>query len=308
MGGRADGGEGTLCPVFSHPACFEHSAGSGHPEAPARLQAIKARITASDPASWRSAYPASATPILRVHPAEYLDSLEAFIGQGGGHLDADTVANARSWDAALGAVGAALAAVHSSLEGQPAFAAVRPPGHHALADRPMGFCLLGNVVIAAREAQALGAERVLIADWDVHHGNGTQALVQSDPSIHFVSMHQWPHWPFSGAAIERGIGNVFNLPMRAGLAPERYLEAFWGGVVAATNGWRPDAILISAGFDSMQGDLLGGFTLEPAHFAQWVGRFRATFPDVPIAALLEGGYVPSRLADGVLAVAEALGG
>ena len=295
-----------ICPVFSHPACFEHSAGSGHPEAPARLHAVKAAVAAADPSAWHSVPAASAAPILRVHPAEYLDSLEAFIRQGGGRLDADTGANARSWDAALGAVGAALAAVRSSLGGRPAFAAIRPPGHHALADRPMGFCLLGNIVIAAREAQALGAERVLIVDWDVHHGNGTQALVESDPSIRFVSMHQWPHWPFSGAANERGVGNVFNLPMRAGLAPERYVEALWGSVLAATRGWPPDAILISAGFDSMQGDLLGGFTLEPEHFCLWVDRFRTDFPKIPIAAFLEGGYVPSRVADGVLAVARAL--
>ena len=297
---------GNVCPVFSHPACFEHSAGSGHPEGPARLDAIKSRLIAADPASWVPVEPASIAPILRVHPAEYLQRLEAFIRQGGGRLDADTAVNVRSWDAALGAVGAALAAVHSSVAGRPAFAAIRPPGHHALADRSMGFCLFGNIVIAAREAQALGAARVLIVDWDVHHGNGTQALVEADPSIRFISMHQWPHWPFSGAATERGVGNVFNLPMRAGLAPEQYLEALWGGVIAATDGWRPDAILVSAGFDSMHGDLLGGFTLEPGHYATWIERLRSTFPEVPLAALLEGGYVPDRVADGVLAVAEAL--
>src|SRR5690606_8601601 len=210
--------------------------------------------------------------VERVHPSSYLDKLASIAAEGGGRLDAETKMNAASWDAALGSAGAALAALDSALAGVPAFAAGRPPGHHALVETAMGFCLLGNVVIAAREAKARGAEQVLIVDWDVHHGNGTQALVEDDPSIRFISLHQWPHWPFSGAADERGVGNIFNLPMRAGLEPARYVEAVWDAIVGATEGWTPDAILISAGFDSMYGDPLGGFTLEPEHYADWIVR------------------------------------
>jgi len=258
------------------------------------------------PGSLRESLPAPRDAVLRVHPAAYLDQLEAVARTGGARLDPDTVMNRRSWDAALHAAGAALGAVASAFAGSPAFAAVRPPGHHAGESTPMGFCLLSNVVIAAREAQARGAARVLIVDWDVHHGNGTQSLVERDPAIRFVSMHQWPHWPFTGSTEERGVGNITNLPMRAGLPPQRYQEALWDGIVAVTEDWRPSAVLVSAGFDSMRGDLLGGFTLEPEHYAEWILRLRERFPSAPLAAVLEGGYVPHRLADGVVAVAQAL--
>ncbi|MEZ4457720.1 MAG: histone deacetylase [Gemmatimonadales bacterium] len=296
-----------LCPVYYHPASLDHLIAPKHPESPARLRAVLDRIRARDPGAIREAPRASREAVRRVHPDEYLDRLHAVAEQGGGQLDADTGMNGASWEAALGAVGAVLAAVDSALGGRPAFAAVRPPGHHALAGRAMGFCLLANVVIGARAVQARGVERVLIVDWDVHHGNGTQALVENDPSIRFVSLHQWPHWPFSGSRDEKGVGNVFNVPMRAGLDPDRYVEGLWQAVERATTGWTPGAILISAGFDSMRGDLLGGFTLEPEHYGLWVDRLRNRFQDAPIAAAMEGGYVPYRLAEGVETVAEALG-
>ncbi len=305
MTSPADGG-GRLAPVFSHPSCFAHDPGGHHPESPGRLRAIRDAVQAADPAGWQEVGAANLDSLLRVHPREYLDGLAELSAKGGGRLDRDTVINEASWEAALGGAGAVLAALDSALKGEPAFAAVRPPGHHALADRAMGFCLVANVVVAAREAQSRGRDRVLILDWDVHHGNGTQALIEDDSSVRFVSMHQWPHWPFSGGADERGVGNVFNLPLRAGLPPDRYLETFWAGVERATTDWTPDLILISAGFDSMRGDLLGGFTLEPEHYAEWVIRLLARFEEVPLAAVLEGGYVPRRLAAGVVAVAEAL--
>jgi acetoin utilization deacetylase AcuC-like enzyme len=260
----------------------------------------------SIPVDWVEA--ASLEPILQVHPPEYLEILGEVSLGGGGALDADTVLNPASWEAALGAVGAVLAAVeHAHTTGAAAFAAVRPPGHHALRARAMGFCLLANAVIAARYAQqVLDRRRVLIIDWDVHHGNGTQALVESDPTIRFVSLHEWPAYPGTGAASERGVGNVFNLPRPAGLPAANYVDDLRQGVLAATDHWTPDLILISAGYDSMDGDPLGGFTLEPGHYAELVIGFRERCPDVPIALVLEGGYAPARVAEGVMATLKAL--
>lgn len=300
------GAASPLCPVFTHPRCLDHSAGLQHPESPARLRSVLDALSGADPGALGVVEPPPLDLIERVHPREYLDRLAAVSAAGGGALDPDTRMNEWSWEAALGAAGAAIAAIRSALAGQPAFAAVRPPGHHALREAAMGFCLLANAVIAAREAQEQGAERVLILDWDVHHGNGTQALVETDPTIRFISLHQWPHWPFSGAVSERGVGNVFNLPMRAGLDPSAYVEAVWSAVERATADWLPNAIVISAGFDSMRGDVLGGFTLEAEHYAEWVARIRTRFPEVPVAATLEGGYVPSRLAAGVVATCRSL--
>ena len=257
------------------------------------------------PVQWASSAPLQS--VVRVHPREYLDMLSTFSQQGGGMLDADTVLNRASWEAALGAAGAVLAAVshahHTSAHG---FAAVRPPGHHALASRAMGFCLLANVVIGAREAQSLGRERILIVDWDVHHGNGTQALIEHDPTIRFVSLHQWPAYPGTGRAEERGVGNVFNLPRSPGLPPLRYVDDLREALFRATEGWTPSMVFISAGYDSMTGDPLGGFTLEPEHYAQVVGSLRPRCPDVPIVAVLEGGYAPARVAEGVVATLKAL--
>jgi acetoin utilization deacetylase AcuC-like enzyme len=225
-------------------------------------------------------------------------------------VDEDTTLNGASWRAVLGAVGAGLAAVehaHAHDAAGHAFAAVRPPGHHALADRAMGFCLVNTVVVTARHAQALGRGRILIVDWDVHHGNGTQALVEHDASVRYVSLHQWPWYPGTGAADERGVGNVFNVPRPAGLPPERYVADLWEAIEAATTGWTPDIVFVSAGFDAMRGDPLGGFTLAPEHYADLTHRLRERLPRAPLVGLLEGGYVPARLAEGVAAHVAALG-
>lgn len=278
-----------------------------HPEAPARLDAVLARL-ATEPAATISMPPqAERDALLTVHPEPYLLMLEALSRRGGGAIDADTVLNESSWQAATAAAGAAIAAVRHAHSGSGnAFAAVRPPGHHASAAQAMGFCLLNNVVIAAREAQRLGRPRVLIVDWDVHHGNGTQALVEHDASVRFVSMHQSPWWPGTGAASERGVGNVFNVPLPPGQAPERYVDALWAAVTAATDAWPPDFILVSAGFDAMRGDPLGGFTLEPPHYADLTTRLRERHPGVPLVGVMEGGYIPARLAEGVAAHVRAL--
>jgi len=170
----------------------------------------------------------------------------------------------------------------------------------------MGFCFVNNVVVAARQAQALGASRVLIVDWDVHHGNGTQALVERDPTIRFVSMHQYPWYPGTGAADERGVGNVFNVPRPPGLPRSQYVADLLEATDAALRDWTPDALLISAGFDSLDGDPLGGFTLLPDDITTWTDALRARMKDRPVIAVLEGGYRLDLLAGGAVALVRAL--
>ncbi len=294
-------------PVFTHPDSLLHDPGPGHPERPERLRAIL-HVLASEPAAERRESPEAPVELLEsVHAATYLRRLRNTAEQGGGVLDADTTMSADSWRAALRSAGGAVAAVEHALAGKgSAFSAGRPPGHHALRDAAMGFCLLGNAVIAARAGQALGAGRALIVDWDVHHGNGTQALVEHDASVRFVSLHQSPWWPGTGAESERGVGNIFNLPRPPGLPPERYVDDLWSGIVHATADWTPDLIVISAGFDAMRGDPLGGFTLEPEHYADITTRLRSRLPGAALVGVLEGGYIPDRLAAGVAACIRAM--
>jgi acetoin utilization deacetylase AcuC-like enzyme len=269
---------------------------------------LRERISGEDKGALREASAAPRRALERVHPAGYLDFLRAFAERGGGALgEQDMILNQASYSAAEYAAGAALAAVHHACGGGGhAFVAIRPPGHHALAETAMGFCLLANAVIAAREAQALGRRRVLIVDWDVHHGNGTQALVEHDASVRFVSLHQWPLYPGTGAASERGVGNVFNVPRSPGLPPGRYVADLTAAIEQALQGFEPGLVLISAGYDSMRGDPLGGFTLEPEHYAKLVGTLRARCPETPIVGLLEGGYAPELVAEGVIATLQAL--
>jgi acetoin utilization deacetylase AcuC-like enzyme len=294
-------------PVFTHTSCLKHDPGPDHPETPARLRTVLARLQSESGVELREAKPASREPLLAVHPEPYLEQLEAMSSRGGGTLFLDTILSRDSWTAVLGGTGAVIAAVDYAIAGRGnAFAAIRPPGHHALAAKGMGFCLVNNVVVAARYAQAAGRKQVLIIDWDVHHGNGTQALVETDPTVRYVSLHQYPWYPGTGAAEERGVGNVFNVPRSPGKPPSLYVSDLWAAIVASTTGWTPDVVLISAGFDAMAGDPLGGFTLEPEHFAEWTTRLRNRLPAPPIVGMLEGGYVPERLAEGVVAHLRAL--
>ncbi len=295
--------------IIWHPSSLDHDPWPGHPESPARIKAILEELRLSDYSpivEWSEAAPAEAHLLERVHPRAYLERLEAMARGGGGMVDGDTFLSAGSYVAATHAAGAAAEMARRALEGQPAFAAIRPPGHHAIADVSMGFCLISNVVVAARSAiDDLGAERVLIVDWDVHHGNGTQALVERDAQIRFVSLHQYPLYPGTGREDERGVGNVFNVPRPPGLPRETYIADLNTAVERPTDGWLPDVLLISAGFDAMAGDPLAGFTLEPEDYATWVHEWKKM--GVPMGAVLEGGYVPERIRLAAGAMVRAMG-
>jgi acetoin utilization deacetylase AcuC-like enzyme len=292
--------------VVWNPACRHHYAGAGHPERPQRFEAVLEALRREPQIPLIQAEPADRAALERVHPAAYLDRLEALAARGGGALDPDTFLGPRSWESVLASAGVALAAVEQGMASGTAFGVTRPPGHHALAERAMGFCFLNNVVVAARHAQARGCARVLIVDWDVHHGNGTQALVEHDASIRFVSMHQSPWYPGTGAADERGVGNVFNVPRPGGLPRAVYARDFLAGVDAALDGWSPDLLLVSAGFDSLAGDPLGEFTLEPGDISGWTEALCARMGTCPVVGVLEGGYRLDLLAAGVVAHVRAL--
>jgi acetoin utilization deacetylase AcuC-like enzyme len=245
---------------------------------------------------------ASAEELALAHDAAYIERVRAMSEAGGGAFDQDTPASAGTWNAARAAAGCALDAVDMAFDGRSlrSFCAVRPPGHHALRARAMGFCFFGNVAIAAHYArQRHGITRVLIVDWDVHHGNGTQALVEGTPDIRFVSMHQWPWYPGTGAPDDRGPhGTVWNVALPAGLPPARYVESLERAIDDATTGWVPEIVLISAGFDSLRGDPLGGFTLELDHVDRLTRSLveRATaWCSGRVVSSLEGGYAPDRL-------------
>jgi len=297
--------------IVTHTDCLLHDNGPGHPERAERLQAL---LDLFDQPRWaerlqrHEAPEATGEQLLRVHPASYLERLRSMVPEGDERvrLDPDTSMNRHSWTAACRAAGGAARAARLAKEGGgDAFAAVRPPGHHTERARAMGFCLLNNVVVAAREAQEeAGAERVLIVDWDVHHGNGTQDLVEGDPSIRYVSLHQYPYYPGTGSADERGAGNIFNVPMRAGRDPEEYVEALEDAIASALEDREPDLILVSAGFDAAAGDPLAGFTLRPEHYSRLTRGLKQH--GVPIAGVLEGGYSLEELIAGVEAFLESL--
>ena len=298
----------TSVAYISHSDCGRHDTGWGHPEHVGRLRAIP-RALRYDAELFhlldhREARHADPDEIALAHDPRYVDAVRAMADAGGGRLDADTVVSEGSYAAATAGAGAVLDAIDFAFGDGPrrSFCAVRPPGHHALRGMGMGFCLFGNVAIGAHYARARhGAERVLIVDWDVHHGNGTQALVQDTADVHFVSMHQWPWYPGTGAASDRGPhDSVWNVPMAPGQPRERYVGALLAAVDDATDGFVPDLVIVSAGFDSLAGDPLGGFTLELDDVNQLTRELvsRASqWCDGRLVSALEGGYAPERLGE-----------
>jgi acetoin utilization deacetylase AcuC-like enzyme len=308
--------------VFHAPACLLHDTGTGHPERPARLEAVMQAmrdLQGQGRVAIVEAPPAREEDVLLVHTRPYLETVRREIAEGGTLLSTgDTALSPGSWAAALAAAGTVVAAVDAVMraDAASAFCAVRPPGHHASAARGMGFCLFNNIAIGARVAQARhGVERVLIADWDVHHGNGTQDVFWSDGSVLFFDTHQAPWYPGTGAAGEigegKGRGLVANRPFPAGAGRAEILGAFREVLVPAAERFEPQLVMISAGFDSRIGDPLGGFKLTDQDFADLTGvvlEIAGRHAGGRVVSVLEGGYNLEGLASASAAHVRRLSG
>ncbi len=307
---------------FSHPACLEHDPRAHmpeHPDTPERLQAIEQALAAEDWLGWKrcTAPPASEMQLQLIHSVRHVQRIRELALAGGGAIDPDTFVGEPSYRAALHAAGGACEMTRALMTGEArvGFCGVRPSGHHAEPDRAMGFCLFNNVAIAAELAiRELGAQRVFILDWDVHHGNGTAEAFRRRPDVLFASIHQAGIYPGTGALSDVGSGPgegyTINLPVPAGSEEDLWLSLLEHIVLPVGHAFEPELVLISAGFDAHRADPLANCRLEAGSFAEMARHVRglAAQLDVPLGAVLEGGYEPAALTECVRETLMALSG
>ncbi len=304
-----------MFPVIYSDDFLQHETGAFHPEKPARLTAIKSaleRAKWADRIDWRSPTPTQTKSPLpwieKIHPVEYIQSVRQLSQSGGGSIDADTPLSSKTYEIALLAVNAWLDGVDLAIAAQPSFVLARPPGHHAEPSGGMGFCIFSNAAIAATYALANGVDRVAILDWDVHHGNGTQAVVAQNPQMAYCSLHEYPHYPGSGAAVERGVHkNLLNLPMKAGSTIADYQPLFENKVIPFLKDFRPDLLIVSAGYDANHDDPLANISLQPQDFGIFTDYCLQITRKIVFG--LEGGYDFDSLGASVVATIDrCLGG